>query len=67
MIRVARTMVWFPIAYMALLIPVSVTRFCEWAGSSVPFEMTILTDIIFNLMGKASPFRFRPVCLHFLL
>lgn len=51
MLRMARMTVWFPIAYMALLIPVSVARFCDWSGSSVPFEVTILTNIVFALNG----------------
>ena len=39
---------------MALLIPVSVVRFCEWSGANVPFEMTILTNIVFALNGTVT-------------
>jgi len=51
LVRMARLMVWFPIAYFVCLIPVSVTRFVDWSGKPVPFESIIMTEIVFTVMG----------------
>jgi len=50
-VRMARILVWFPIAYMGLLMPATLARFCQWSGSTVPFQVTVLTEIVFNLNG----------------
>ena len=45
----------FPVAYAALLVPISLTRFIGWSGRPVPFWATILTAVIFNLTGAFTP------------
>jgi len=48
---VARRMVWYPVAYTALLLPIAVARFISWSGHEVEFEGTIFCDTIFLLSG----------------
>jgi len=54
MLRVARRMVWYPVAYSIMLIPVSLARLISFGGHNVPFWATILADTIFNLQGFAN-------------
>ncbi|CAL1709087.1 unnamed protein product [Somion occarium] len=51
MFRVAVRMVWYPVSYSILLLPVSIARLIEFGGREVPFWATILADFIFNLQG----------------
>ncbi|KAF8156626.1 hypothetical protein B0H34DRAFT_468877 [Crassisporium funariophilum] len=51
MLSFAKKMVWYPIAYTIILIPITITRFIEFGGSKVPFGATAFTAVIFNLMG----------------
>lgn len=51
MLRVAARMVWYPVAYGLLLLPVSLARLIEFSGHAVPFWATMLADFIFNLQG----------------
>jgi len=51
MTKVARTMVWYPVAYTFVLVPITAVRLTEFAGGSVPEWAFIPTDIIFNLTG----------------
>ncbi|KIP09900.1 hypothetical protein PHLGIDRAFT_101969 [Phlebiopsis gigantea 11061_1 CR5-6] len=50
----AARMLWYPIVYSLLLIPVAITRFFEFGGIEIPFWATILTDTLFNLQGLAN-------------
>ncbi|TFK47582.1 hypothetical protein OE88DRAFT_1665801 [Heliocybe sulcata] len=50
MVRVATHMVWYPIAYSVLLLPIALARMTEFA-MRVPSWATILCDVIFNLSG----------------
>ncbi|KZT22746.1 hypothetical protein NEOLEDRAFT_1180657 [Neolentinus lepideus HHB14362 ss-1] len=50
MVRVAAHMVWYPIAYSLLLLPIALARMTEFA-MRVPNWATILCDVIFNLNG----------------
>ncbi|OBZ77699.1 hypothetical protein A0H81_02414 [Grifola frondosa] len=51
MMRVAARMIWYPIAYTILLLPVTLARFIEFGGHEVPFWATIFSDFVFNLQG----------------
>ncbi|KLO16083.1 hypothetical protein SCHPADRAFT_887993 [Schizopora paradoxa] len=51
MLRIAANMVWYPVAYSVLLVPVALARFSTFTGHHVPFWATIFTDTIFNLTG----------------
>ncbi|KAH9949694.1 hypothetical protein B0H21DRAFT_875451 [Amylocystis lapponica] len=51
MMRVAARMVWHPVAYSVLLLPVTLARFIAFSGHEVPFWATVVTDFIFNLQG----------------
>lgn len=49
--RAVKQMVWYPVAYSVLIIPIGLARLSEFAGRSVPHWATIVTDVIFNLTG----------------
>ena len=48
---VAKQMLWYPIAYTVLVLPIACARFSTFTGSSVPFEVTIFTASVFMLTG----------------
>ncbi|KAL6305957.1 hypothetical protein BKA93DRAFT_189530 [Sparassis latifolia] len=54
MMQVAARMVWHPVAYTVLILPVTVSRFVAFGGREVPFWATIVSDFIFNLQGVAN-------------
>lgn len=51
LMQVARQMLWYPIAYSILVIPIAAARFSAFSGKDVPFAVTILTSSIFMLSG----------------
>ncbi|KAI0646424.1 hypothetical protein C8Q79DRAFT_909633 [Trametes meyenii] len=51
MMEIAARMVWYPVAYTVLLIPVTIARFVMFSGRDVPFGATIFADFVFNLQG----------------
>jgi len=51
MLRFAQSMVWFPISFTILLLPVAIARITSFAGHRVPFAVTIFADSLFNLTG----------------
>jgi len=51
MMKFAQNMVWFPICYAIILIPVTIARLQSFAGKSVSFEATVFTDVVFNMTG----------------
>ncbi|KAJ7584099.1 hypothetical protein C8J56DRAFT_789984, partial [Mycena floridula] len=51
MMSMSKMMVWYPVVYTALLIPITITRLSEFAGNSVPFGATVIADVIYNLTG----------------
>ncbi|KAK7443267.1 hypothetical protein VKT23_015864 [Stygiomarasmius scandens] len=51
MLKVSQSMVWFPVAYTIILIPITITRFSGFSGAEIPFGATIFGALIFNLTG----------------
>ncbi|KAI0360552.1 hypothetical protein OH77DRAFT_696759 [Trametes cingulata] len=51
MMHVAARMVWYPVAYAILLLPVTIARFVAFSGHDVSFRATIFADFVFNLQG----------------
>jgi len=49
--RVAARLVWYPVFYGILLVPVAISRFIQFGGAEIPFWATIFTDTLFNLQG----------------
>jgi len=47
-------MMWFPIVYTLIIIPITLARLSQFAGAHVPFWATVVTDMIFNLTGFAN-------------
>ncbi|KAF8907347.1 hypothetical protein CPB84DRAFT_1844044 [Gymnopilus junonius] len=45
--RVARSMLWYPVAYVALLIPYAVTRLFVISGFTVPFEANVFAFVCY--------------------
>lgn len=48
---VARHMLLYPLAYIALVLPIASSRFATFVGHNVPFEATIFADVVFQLSG----------------
>lgn len=48
---VAKQMLWYPVAYTVLVLPIAAARFSTFTGSSVPFEVTMFTASVFMLTG----------------
>ncbi|KAI0372075.1 hypothetical protein BV20DRAFT_941023 [Pilatotrama ljubarskyi] len=51
MMHVAARMVWYPVAYTILLIPVTIARFVSFSGHNVSFRAMMFADFVFNLQG----------------
>jgi len=49
--KVAQKLVWFPVSYAIILVPISIARISSFDGTNVPFWATAFTDVIFNLTG----------------
>ncbi|KAJ6599981.1 hypothetical protein DFH09DRAFT_1129166 [Mycena vulgaris] len=54
MLQAVQKMVWYPIVYTIIIVPITIARLSAFAGVSVPFGATIFTDAIFNLTGFAN-------------
>ncbi|KAF7348657.1 Git3 domain-containing protein [Mycena venus] len=54
MLHAVKQMMWYPIVYTFLIIPITLARLSQFAGAHVPFWATVVTDIIFNLTGFAN-------------
>ena len=51
LMQVARQMLWYPVAYTILVLPIAAARFSSFNGKDVPFAVTIFTSSIFMLSG----------------
>jgi G protein-coupled glucose receptor regulating Gpa2 len=51
LMQVARQMLWYPVAYTILVLPIAAARFSAFNGKDVPFGVTIFTASIFMLSG----------------
>ncbi|TEB34753.1 hypothetical protein FA13DRAFT_1625711 [Coprinellus micaceus] len=49
--RVARSMIWYPVAYVALLVPYSVLRLLEISGFFVPFQALVFAAVCWFMLG----------------
>jgi G protein-coupled glucose receptor regulating Gpa2 C-term len=47
----AKNMLYYPIVYTILVLPVLATRFCTFSSTPVPFAATIATAAVFTLHG----------------
>ncbi|KAJ7742176.1 hypothetical protein DFH07DRAFT_836951 [Mycena maculata] len=54
MLQAVQKMVWYPIMYTLLIIPITIARLSQFAGTDVPFWATVLGDVTFNLIGFAN-------------
>jgi hypothetical protein len=63
-LKTATALMWYPIVYFMLLVPISITRFIEFGNHAVPLPVKITTAVIFNLTGLVDAillFRMREV------
>ncbi|KAI9511682.1 hypothetical protein F5148DRAFT_1169706 [Russula earlei] len=49
--KMVRVIVWYPVTYTVLIVPISIGRFASYAGARVPHGFTFLADFIFALGG----------------
>jgi len=50
-IKMVVIVVWFPVTYTVLIVPISIARFASYAGARVPESLTFMADMIFALGG----------------
>ncbi|KAI0315570.1 hypothetical protein OF83DRAFT_1173684 [Amylostereum chailletii] len=55
LLRITAVVVWHPVAYTVLVLPITVTRFISFAGRNVPSSATFLADLIYGLGGTHLP------------
>jgi len=48
---IARQMLWYPIAYAVLILPIGAVRYAEWMGHTMPEALIIFSDGVFLLSG----------------
>ncbi|KAI0251895.1 hypothetical protein BJV78DRAFT_396611 [Lactifluus subvellereus] len=53
-VKMAAIIVWYPVIYTVLIVPISIARFASYAGARVPPTFTFLADIVFALGGFAN-------------
>jgi len=51
MLRVSTHMVWYPVAYTFLLLPIAISRLSSFSGHNVPDWAIIFSGAVFNLSG----------------
>jgi hypothetical protein len=49
--KVAKHMLWYPLVYIVLVLPMVAARFSAFSGAPVPFPVTITTAAVFMLHG----------------
>jgi hypothetical protein len=49
--KVARQMMWYPVVYTILIVPIAGARFAVFAGKTVPNAVTVFTATVFMLSG----------------
>ncbi|KAJ7242799.1 hypothetical protein B0H12DRAFT_1236673 [Mycena haematopus] len=52
--RIARSMLWFPIAYISFLVPYSVTRLIDISGRKCPFPLLVAAYVCWFMLGVAN-------------
>lgn len=50
-IKLVVIIVWFPVTYTVLILPISIAHFAGYAGVRVPESVTLMADMIFSLGG----------------
>ncbi|KAJ3501644.1 hypothetical protein NLJ89_g9243 [Agrocybe chaxingu] len=50
-LNISKRMVWYPVAYTILVLPIMLIRLSDFDGQKVPFWAMALGSVIFNLMG----------------
>jgi len=50
-IKMVVIIVWFPVTYTILIVPISIARFASYAGASIPNGFMFTADMIFALGG----------------
>lgn len=48
---IARQMLWYPIAYIVIILPIAVVRYLEWMGHTMPEPILIFSDAVFLFSG----------------
>ncbi|KAI9458884.1 hypothetical protein BJY52DRAFT_1223290 [Lactarius psammicola] len=50
-IKIVAIIVWYPVTYTILILPISIARFASYSGARVPDGFTFVADVIFALGG----------------
>jgi len=53
-VKMAAIIVWYPVTYTLLIVPISIARFASYAGAGIPHGFTFVADIVFALGGFAN-------------
>ncbi|KDQ17849.1 hypothetical protein BOTBODRAFT_171563 [Botryobasidium botryosum FD-172 SS1] len=49
--KAARRLLWCPVAYTVIILPISVTRFLAFFGHDVPYQWTALSGVLLGFSG----------------
>ncbi|PPQ78010.1 hypothetical protein CVT25_015566 [Psilocybe cyanescens] len=50
--EIAQKLVWYPVSYSAILIPITIVRIVQFNGKAVPFWIVVIAGFIFNMMAN---------------
>jgi len=53
-VKMVTIIVWYPVIYTVLIVPISIARFASYAGAQVPVAFTFMADFVFALGGFAN-------------
>ncbi|KDQ15112.1 hypothetical protein BOTBODRAFT_174281 [Botryobasidium botryosum FD-172 SS1] len=48
---IARQMLWYPLAYIVVILPIAIARYLSFYGHHVSFAWTVFADVLFGLSG----------------
>ncbi|KAF8970402.1 hypothetical protein BDZ97DRAFT_1791193 [Flammula alnicola] len=54
MLKFSKKIIWYPISYTTILLPIAIIRFYQFNGNSVSFALATISEIGLNLMGLAN-------------
>ncbi|KAG2036865.1 hypothetical protein BDR03DRAFT_404939 [Suillus americanus] len=51
MVAVAKTMFWYPIAFVSLLLPIAVANMVQFSGRAIPFGADVFAHVCSSMLG----------------
>ncbi|KAG1851606.1 hypothetical protein DFJ58DRAFT_422141 [Suillus subalutaceus] len=51
MVAIAKTMFWYPIAFVSLLLPIAVANMAQFSGRAIPFGADVFAHVCCSMLG----------------